>query len=308
MPRLPLCIALLLATFPASALRADVVYDDSMHALGEYVQDFDDLPTINVVGHYNGDPNVQKPIPEALGQLSDFDGTRIAGNSTAGANLTANSGDFVRAGMYSVGLDGDRALGALADDNRTMAFGFSLLNQYAEGEITSITVEVYQETWRVPSTSINTFAAAWGTSATSGVTASNYLSAAGMTAVPDLSLVQNPAVPVGVDGNSAAYRTLLSYTFDVNLAFGERFYLRWQDYNDDGANAILAIDDLKLTFTHSSQATTAAVPEASSLTCVAAAGILVRFAARWRRRRPARRRLHRISQQCEPDRRARRSA
>ncbi len=150
--------------------------------------------------------------------------------------------------------------------------------------VTATTVEFYQETWRIPSTSINTFAAAWGTSATTGVTASNYLSAAGMTNVPELSLVQAPAVPMGVDGNSATYRTLLSYTFDVNLAFGDRFYLRWQDYDDAGEDAILAIDDLKLTFTHSSHQT-AAVPEASPLVLLGVLSTgLVTFVAL--RRRP----------------------
>ncbi len=152
MPRLPLCSALLSALLLIAPLRADVVYDDLMHALGKYEQDFDDLPTKNENSHFNGDLNKQTFI---FG-VPEFDGTRIGGNSNIGANLTANTGDFARAGMYSVGnvdlgADGevphpDRALGALAGGDRTMAFGFSLLNQYAEGEITSITLDVAPST------------------------------------------------------------------------------------------------------------------------------------------------------------------
>jgi hypothetical protein len=279
MPRLPLCAACLLATLcslPTPFSLADVVYDDVMHALGQYAQDFNGLPTANQNSYFNGDANVQLAIPGE----NEFDGARIAGSSTSNAHMLANTGALGTAGMYSVGSDADRALGAQASSLRSMAFGFSLLNSVAVGEITEIKVEFYQETWRVPSTSTNTVTAAWGTSSTAGVTTSNYLSVGGLTTVSALNLVQAPsAAAAGVDGNLAPYRILRTFTFsNLDLDFGERFYLRWQDVDEAGDDATLAIDDLKLSFTHS--ASVSAVPESSSLMLVAAAGVLARWAKR----------------------------
>jgi hypothetical protein len=278
MPRLPLCAAFLATLWAQGARpsRADVVYDDLMHALGEYAQDFNGLPTSNQNSYFNGPANVQLAIPGE----NELDGARIAGSSTSMAHFFANDGNLGTPGLYSVGSGADRALGAQAGGARTMAFGFSLLNSVAVGEITEIKVEFYQETWRVPSTSTNTVTAAWGTSSTAGVTTSNYLSAGGLTTVSSLNLVQaSSAAAAGVDGNSAPYRTLRTFTFtNLDLGFGERFYLRWRDVDETGDDATLAIDNLTLTFTHS--ASVSAVPESSSLVLVAAAGVLARWAKR----------------------------
>jgi hypothetical protein len=69
-----------------------------------------------------------------------------------------------------------------------------------------------------------------------------------------------------LDGNSAANQAARSFTFaGINLAVGSSLYLRWQDFNDVGNDAGLAIDNMTISAT--------AVPEPTSAGLLALAGV-----------------------------------
>ncbi len=95
-----------------------------------------------------------------------------------------------------------------------MATGFALRNGVAGTVITSITLSFTQENWRLPTVANNTMTAAWGTSATAGVTTSNFLTAAGLTAVPQGNMTG--AVTSGMqqqDGNLSANQASRRFPF-----------------------------------------------------------------------------------------------
>jgi hypothetical protein len=201
-----------------------------------------------------------------------FDGTKIGGNPTHTASLIINDGSIGTGGIHSFGASSgaaqaDRALGAIASstisNSHVMAFGFALRNNVAGAVITSITISFNQENWRTPTTANNTLTAAWGTSATAGVTENNYLSAAGMTLLPSLNMtLAFTAANTALDGNLLANQVPKTFTFSaVNLGLGDRLFVRWQDADDPGGTANdagIGMDDMTLSFVVS------VVPEATA--------------------------------------------
>jgi hypothetical protein len=268
--------AALLAVPDAAAVRGEIVYNGA--AISE---NFNSLGTLTVTPAFSGTIGVQSPVPGSTG----FEGTRIAGSFTNNSALILNDGTVGTGGVQNFGVTDatDRALGLLAHPNRTMAFGFALRNNVAGATITSITITFNQENWRTPTLANNTLTAAWATSAAAGVTETNYLTASGMTAVPELNMtLAFTASNTPLDGNSPANQIAKSFTFSsLNLAFNDRLFLRWQDVDNTGDDAGIGMDDMTLSFVVS------VVPEAAAwaLVAVAAGGAgISRVVAR--RRRP----------------------
>ena len=182
--------------------------------------------------------------------------------------MIPNDGTIATGGMHSFGAasgmaQSNRALGTVASGTHALGFGFALRNNVTGTLITSITISFNQENWRTPTTANNTLTAAWGTSATAGVTASNYLTAAGMTPVPSLSMtLAFTASNTALDGNLPANQVPKTFTFSsLSLGLGERLFVRWQDADDPGGNtndAGIGMDDLTLSFVVS------VVPEATA--------------------------------------------
>lgn len=219
----------------------------------------------------------------AVTGTSGWEGTRLGGSGTT-MNLTAAaSGSASGGAIYAFGptTPAEKSLGILTSAQHTPGMGVEIVNQSGFA-LTSASISFTQESWRLsgvgetPATDgvVNVIAASW--SRTGLATSATYLSAAtGFTPVTDLDLVSpapnNPNGAAAIDGNLPANQALRSTTivFQTPLANGESFFLRFQDVNDPGADAAMAIDDFQFT----------AVPEPSSmilslvaLTC----GLLVR--------------------------------
>jgi hypothetical protein len=244
-------------------------------------QNFNSLGTSSVANAFSATVGAQTFVPGAPG----FDGTRLGGTGMSALSLNADAGSNNQGGLYSYGATGnsDRALGALASSANFMGFGFSVRNDHLVNSITSITVAFTQENWRSSTVTQNVIAAAWGTSATAGADASNYLTSGALTAVAALDLVgPDPiALPGSLNGNDPLNQVSRTFTFTgLNIAPTEYFFLRWQDVNDDGNDAGLAIDNMVLTFT--------SVPEASSLAFAGATSAVSALAYCFRRRRQGR--------------------
>lgn len=217
-------------------------------------EDFDGLPLSTQTGYFSATAGVQNI---ALG--TTFDGVKLAGTGTSGMNLIADNGSGNTGGIVSYGVSGipERALGMLASGANIPGVGVQIVNNSGIAW-QSITITFVQENWRSSTSVQNVMAASWSTTAS----ASNYLSAAsGFTNVTALDLV-GPA-PVAsngaLDGNNPANQALRSatLTFSSALNVGDSVFVRWQDVNDAGNDAGLALD------TFSVQAT--AVPEPATM-------------------------------------------
>lgn len=229
----------------------------------DITENFDSLPTTTTTNVFSATVGAQAAVGS-----TGFVGTRLGGSGSAAVSLTADNGGSSSGGLFTYGTTSatDRALGAVASGTNIMGFGFELVNSTG-GILDTITISFNQETWRTSTTSINTLTASYSTG-TAG--AAGFVAAAtGFTAVTALDIVGPAAVSSNgaIDGN--LNRAARSFTFTgLNIAAGDSLYLRWQDINDGGNDAGLAIDDLVIS----------AVPEPASalLGAIGLLGILRR--------------------------------
>lgn len=246
--------ALVIAT--AGALHAQFV---SINATGAsvYTQNFDGLPiTGNATGAngttaFSSTNGTQTHIGGLGGVtgMSGWYGAKRSGNGGNGTNLIADSGLIGSGGIYSYGGNGstDRALGMLASGTNTMTFGVVFQNDTV-ATLDEITLTMTGEFWRSSNSTQNVLTFGYGKVDGTTVTLSNFLTA-NATAFSALNVVGPPAVvgPNGpLDGSLPANQqafSLVSIT-GIALAPGEQVFLRWQDTNDVGNDAGLAIDDL----------------------------------------------------------------
>jgi hypothetical protein len=236
---------------------------------GTLTETFDGLSTTTVSNVFSATAGTQTAIPG-----STFDGTKLSGTGSAATPLTADAGGGSSGSIYSYGAASvpERALGTVASGTNIMGFGVMITNNTG-ADIASLTVSFTQENWRTSTSVVNTTVASYGTTET-GATSSDYLTASGFTAVTDLDLV-GPAF-VGsngpLDGNLPANQVARTFTFSGTalgslgvLPDGASFFLRWQDANDAGNDAGLAIDGFSVTATP--------VPEPSTVALGALAGL-----------------------------------
>jgi PEP-CTERM motif len=245
------------AAFTVLVLAATTVSGGTIIYSGSNItENFDSL--VAGSGTFSATVGVQSDIPGSTG----FEGTKIAGTGTGTTNFTVGTGSSNTAGLYSFGNDGstDRALGALASGTNIMGFGFRLVNNSAN-IVDSITVSFTQENWRSSTTNLNTIAAQF--SFDQSLSAATFLtSTSGFTATTALSLVGPTPVASNsaLNGNNAVNQVARTFTFSgLNWTNGQQFFLRWQDVNETGNDAGLAIDNMSINFT------VAAVPEPSTV-------------------------------------------
>jgi hypothetical protein len=238
----------LLATFVTSLLvctgaaQAAYIYSGSN---GTIVEDFDAMPTIAQAGVFSATVGVQAGISG-----TQFVGTKIAGTGGSATALNADTGSGNGGGLYSYGASGapERALGSIASGSNIMGFGFELQNSSAV-VITQLSVSLTLEVWRSSTSAVNVTNASFATT-DSGATASNFLTATtGFTDVDPLDLVGPAPVTTNgaLNGDDPANQTAISFVFTgLDIGPGESFFLRWQDIDNAGSDAGLAIDGLNI--------------------------------------------------------------
>ncbi len=233
---------------------------------GTMLENFDGISATTVTGFF----------PATVGQTtnvtgSTFDGTRLGGTGTT-MNLNADDGSNNSGAIHSLGAvgSGERALGLLASGTHIPAIGVEIRNGtgFALG---SLTVRFTQENWRTSTSTAGTpniMTAAWGRTG-GGMTAADYMVHASMTNLPVLDLVGPPPVASNgpLDGNLAVNQVGLNHTFTFTtpLAAGDSVFLRWQDFNDQGNDADLAIDNFFVTGTVVPEPATLAVLSVGAL-------------------------------------------
>jgi hypothetical protein len=221
-----------------------------------YTQNFDELGTSEVTGAFSSTVGVQRNLGSVTSSMVGLSGWYVApiGGSNPATSLTADNGSSTSGGVFSHGATAasDRALGLNASGSSTFAFGAAFKNETATN-ISSITLSFTAEYWRNSTTAQNRLTFGYGKLG-AGISGGSFLTAStGVTARTDLDIVGPlPVASNGpLDGNLAANRaTFSAVTLDLSsspLAPGEVLFLRWQDFNDGGNDAALAIDDFTLT-------------------------------------------------------------
>ncbi|MCS7063237.1 MAG: PEP-CTERM sorting domain-containing protein [Methylacidiphilales bacterium] len=212
-------------------------------------ENFDNLISSgNVPNVFSSTPGIQAGIPG----LTGWYGTKISGASSINTNFTASDGSFPNGGLYSYGSAGstERALGALASSNNTMAFGVAIANLTGH-TLTEFTITYDGEFWRSPNAQLNTLSFYYGFDVTPGVNLSNFLSSPNMIPFPLLDLI-GPA-PNGnsfpLDGNLPANRTagITSTVTGISWQPGQVLFIAWRDQDNIGSDAGLAVDNFSLT-------------------------------------------------------------
>jgi hypothetical protein len=233
-----------------------------------------------VSGAFSATIGVQAAIPAGSTGASGWDGAKIAGTGTGNMNFVVDNGNSNSGALYSYGstasgitpFDPERALGAVASGTNTGAFGVEIVNNTGAA-IDAVSISYTGEYWRSSTSSSGTpntltFGYEVGASGSTG-----YLTSA--TALASAALNLPGPVPVAVNGplngndplNQLPRAGMLT---GLNLANGQSLYIRWQDFNDQGNDAGLAVDNLKLTV----------IPEPGSLTLIALAGLVLAAAGR----------------------------
>ncbi|CAN5743858.1 hypothetical protein BH11PLA1_BH11PLA1_07000 [soil metagenome] len=216
-------------------------------------ENFDGMPSTGTTA-LNGTTGTQTNITGATG----WQATRVAGTGTT-LSLIADNGSSTTGAVFSYGAAGttERALGSLASGANAPGFGVSITNN-ASAAIDTVTLSFSREQWRSSTTTANTLTFAY---AVSGGTATNanFITDASAILNPLGDLVGGAAVAANgaLDGN--ANSIAVSFTFSVSVGVGQTLFLRWQDFNDLGSDAGLAIDN----FTFA--ATTVPTPGAAGL-------------------------------------------
>ena len=161
---------------------------------------------------------------------------------------SANSG-----GLYSYGVDADRALGSLASGSTgTMVFGLRMKNQTGN-TITSVTVSYTAEQWRVASTVPNFLKCFYKIDATlDGLNPDELTNKTGYISVADLDVesVKLNGTATKLDGNLPENKKQFSATINVVWKAGEELFFRWDDDDQQGSDHGLALDDLRISFSN----------------------------------------------------------
>jgi hypothetical protein len=218
-----------------------------------YTQNFDSLGTSAFNGAVSSTTGTQASLGAvAAPALNGWYVTKIAGTGTDDTSISPDDGTLLSGSVYNYGAAdaADRALGLLASGSNTMAMG-ALITNNTSGALTSLSLSMTAEFWRSSTLNQNTLTFGYGKVA-GAITTTNFLSVvnAGVLPLPALNVVGPPAVSSNgpLDGNTLANQIQFNnVSLPIALAPGETVFIRWQDVNDGGNDAALAIDSLIIT-------------------------------------------------------------
>ncbi|MBA4385371.1 MAG: hypothetical protein C0410_11595 [Anaerolinea sp.] len=156
-----------------------------------------------------------------------------------------STGNFSYGDTFSFGSANstDRALGGIQDDNLTPLFGASFVN-YAGGTINSLSIAYIGEEWRLGNAGGRSDKIRFELS-----TDATALNNGTWIEYEDLTFFTPNKLTFGIkDGNLAVNQSKKQYTISgLNISAGGSFWIRWSDYNPNGSDDGLAVDDFLLT-------------------------------------------------------------
>jgi hypothetical protein len=216
------------------------------------LQDFDALG-ITAAGTISATTGTTTNLNEISSSLKGWYAGKIAGSGNSSTTVTPNDGSANSGGVYSYGAvdAADRALGVLASSSNTMAIG-AIFKNNTGSTLTGLALSMTAEFWRSSTDATNTLTFGYGKMG-GAITPDTFLSTSDSGVLPLVAAnIVGPA-PVtpnngALDGNDSANQAAFAnVSIPITLAPGESVFIRWQDFNDAGSDAGLAIDNLTIT-------------------------------------------------------------
>ena len=218
-----------------------------------YSQNFNGLSTTTINATFSSTSGNQTQL-SAISGLTGVDGwygSKIAGSGSSATNFISDNGTLNTGSIYSYGAaaDSDRALGAIASGTNTMGYG-ALFKNDTLTTLDELTFTLTGEFWRSSTGTQNVLTFGYGKVDGVTVTNANFLTTTSATIFSALNIVGPAPVPSNgaLNGNDPANQLSLSGVTlsGVALAPGETLFIRWQDTNETGNDAGLAIDNFAL--------------------------------------------------------------
>ena len=248
---------------------------------GTYSENFNTI--FNVDGTGTAVPGTTAiGLQGAIPTLTTWQAARVGGS---GATTFAIFGDWGGSGAsgtgrlysYSLPASSERALGAIASGTTIVGFGTWFVNTSSD-TYSDITFSFDREVWRTQNTAIDeSLAFSYGLTS-SGVGAGNFITNGLMTAFSALNAT-SPSSFALLNGGLGGFNDPSTNTVAVSATIsgltwapGDSLFIRWNDFNDAGNDAGVAIDNLSMIAT---------VPEPS---CGALLGLAVAAVALLRRK------------------------
>ncbi|MEO8617630.1 MAG: hypothetical protein ABI600_21055 [Luteolibacter sp.] len=240
------------ATLQVTNVDVAPIVSVSLLANTPYVQDFDNLGTTvltNVVSATIGSQTNIGPLTNAT--LNGWYATKIAGDGTLATSISPDTGSGTSGlvNNYGAAAASDRALGVLASSSNIMAVG-ALIKNDTGGTLTGLSLSMTAEFWRSSTLTQNTLTFGYG-KISGAITSANFLSSSGAGVLPlSAANIVGPAFgtsSAALDGNNATNQAAFTnISLPLTLLPGESAFIRWQDVNDNGNDAGLAIDNLTI--------------------------------------------------------------
>lgn len=195
----------------------------------------------------------------AIPTLTAWQAARVSGS---GATTFAIFGDWGGSGasgtgrLYSYGLPAstERALGAIASGTTTVGFGTWFVNTSSD-TYGSVSFSFDREIWRTQNTAIDESLPFSYGFASSGIGTGNFITNALMTAYQALDAT-SPSFYASLNGGLGGFTdpstnmvTVSATITGINWAPGDSLFIRWNDFNDAGNDAGVAIDNLSMVAT-----------------------------------------------------------
>jgi hypothetical protein len=201
----------------------------------------------------------------AIPTLTTWQAARIGGSGTTTFAIFGDwggSGASATGRLYSYGLpsSSERALGAIASGTTVVGFGTWFVNTSSD-TYSDVTFSFDREVWRTQNTAIDeSLAFSYGL-ASSGIGTGDFITSGLMTAYPALNAT-SPSSFASLNGGLGGFNDPSTNTVAVSATIsgltwapGDSLFIRWNDFNDTGNDAGVAIDNLSMLAT---------VPEPSS--------------------------------------------
>ena len=224
-------------------------------ATNSYSQDFNTLGTNTWTNVISSTVGTQASLGGAVNtNLNGWFASFLGG--TPNTNLVADDGNGTKSAVYNYGNTGgsNRSLGGLANSSTAPAYG-ALISNSTASTLNSVVINLTGKFWRSSSSVQNFLSFAYGEVDGTIVNNINFITATNTDNVFSLPAanIYGPS-PVAtnavgpLDGNNITNQVQISnVAIPVNLAPGETMFIRWQDFDNSGFDAGLAIDDVSLT-------------------------------------------------------------
>lgn len=217
-----------------------------------YSNNFDSLGMVTISNVFSGTRGIQTSLGGVAGSAMDgWYAAKIGGGGSNSSSLIGDNGSSSGGGIYSYGTGGnsERALGSLAGGTAVAGFG-ALIRNNTGRNLLGVQIGFTAEFWRSSTSEANTLTFGYGALNGTSVSASNFLTASNASAYASANIVGPAPVTASgaLDGNNPANQaSFTALTIPMPLAPGQIMFIRWQDADNAGSDAGLAVDNISIT-------------------------------------------------------------